>query len=560
MPRGEIDEAWIEEAVRALPPDRVAAGRVRPGGRDRRGDRPVARRAGRGGGHRRRPDHATSRFLDPLHSRSRRRDVARSVQAAVTAAADAARGPGRSCTTRRSPPTGRWRGPEMDSLRALAARLDEASATLDRRWPARSRPATRPQAGVRRATRRAVPARSVGPCTGSGPPPPTTGPARRRAAAARLAAAAPAVRGRRRPLRRRPTTPPAAGWPGRRDGRAGPARRARPRPARAGSTRCSPPGAPEGHPVWPLLRRMQRAARRGACAPSSTCTRRRWPPPGTPCAGCPGVRRRLRRAAPTRCSGPGRPAASYDAGPGGPAAPPRRGRRRAWSGGWSRRPATPTRWPTGWRAAGSAAGPGAGRGARLGRGGHVVLAATGPPVPGRAVRVPARRPRSRARVLAVLGVAYDGAETLLRQWAPSLAESTWRSTERAVVHGGPLPARLTVSRAASAGGMPALPCPAGSRRSRRRVRHGHALRGQLQPVRAPLLPRPGRVPPAGRRPGAGAHRRRARGGRVRLGGAVGRPRRPTASPGWSGWPATTTCAATSCCASARPRRRSPRSG
>ncbi|PWR14011.1 hypothetical protein DKT68_00395 [Micromonospora acroterricola] len=31
-----------------------------------------------------------------------------------------------------------------------------------------------------------------------------------------------------------------------------------------------------------------------------------------------------------------------------------------------------------------------------------------------------------ARVLAVLCVAYDGAETLLRQWAPSLAESAWR--------------------------------------------------------------------------------------------------------------------------------------
>ncbi|SCF39229.1 hypothetical protein GA0074695_6508 [Micromonospora viridifaciens] len=30
------------------------------------------------------------------------------------------------------------------------------------------------------------------------------------------------------------------------------------------------------------------------------------------------------------------------------------------------------------------------------------------------------------RVLGVLGVAYDGAETLLRQWARSLAESTWR--------------------------------------------------------------------------------------------------------------------------------------
>ncbi|WP_406074427.1 hypothetical protein [Micromonospora sp. NBC_01638] len=31
-----------------------------------------------------------------------------------------------------------------------------------------------------------------------------------------------------------------------------------------------------------------------------------------------------------------------------------------------------------------------------------------------------------ARVLAVLCVAYDGAETLLRQWAPSLAEIAWR--------------------------------------------------------------------------------------------------------------------------------------
>ncbi|MEU4401186.1 hypothetical protein [Micromonospora orduensis] len=31
-----------------------------------------------------------------------------------------------------------------------------------------------------------------------------------------------------------------------------------------------------------------------------------------------------------------------------------------------------------------------------------------------------------ARVLSVLCVAYDGAETLLRQWAPSLAESAWR--------------------------------------------------------------------------------------------------------------------------------------
>ncbi|MFI9641368.1 hypothetical protein ACIG87_15105 [Micromonospora sp. NPDC051925] len=42
------------------------------------------------------------------------------------------------------------------------------------------------------------------------------------------------------------------------------------------------------------------------------------------------------------------------------------------------------------------------------------------------------------RVLSVLGVAYDGAETLLRQWSPSLAESTWRSTGGPSYHGGPL--------------------------------------------------------------------------------------------------------------------------
>lgn len=31
------------------------------------------------------------------------------------------------------------------------------------------------------------------------------------------------------------------------------------------------------------------------------------------------------------------------------------------------------------------------------------------------------------RVLAVLGAAYDGAETLLRQWSPNLTEVTWRA-------------------------------------------------------------------------------------------------------------------------------------
>ncbi|MEU4565719.1 hypothetical protein [Micromonospora sp. NPDC023956] len=53
----------------------------------------------------------------------------------------------------------------------------------------------------------------------------------------------------------------------------------------------------------------------------------------------------------------------------------------------------------------------------------------------RAATVPGAEPGSAAllaaadiahRVLAVLGVAYDGAETLLRQWSPSLAESIWR--------------------------------------------------------------------------------------------------------------------------------------
>ncbi|MBQ1072639.1 hypothetical protein KBX06_05580 [Micromonospora sp. C31] len=66
-----------------------------------------------------------------------------------------------------------------------------------------------------------------------------------------------------------------------------------------------------------------------------------------------------------------------------------------------------------------------------------VVAAT--PVPTRASGQPgavgpgaAEAAEIAARVLAVLCVAYDGAETLLRQWAPSLAESRWRApvTER----------------------------------------------------------------------------------------------------------------------------------
>ncbi|MCW3844552.1 hypothetical protein ONA70_31185 [Micromonospora yasonensis] len=41
-----------------------------------------------------------------------------------------------------------------------------------------------------------------------------------------------------------------------------------------------------------------------------------------------------------------------------------------------------------------------------------------------------------ARVLGVLGVAYDGAETLLRQWAPSLAETSWRDRPTGPSHLG----------------------------------------------------------------------------------------------------------------------------
>ncbi|MFF5172782.1 hypothetical protein ACFY3U_09125 [Micromonospora sp. NPDC000089] len=40
------------------------------------------------------------------------------------------------------------------------------------------------------------------------------------------------------------------------------------------------------------------------------------------------------------------------------------------------------------------------------------------------------------RVLAVLGVAYDGAETLLREWSPSLGESTWRPPTGGPAHHG----------------------------------------------------------------------------------------------------------------------------
>ncbi len=50
-----------------------------------------------------------------------------------------------------------------------------------------------------------------------------------------------------------------------------------------------------------------------------------------------------------------------------------------------------------------------------------------------------------ARVLAVLCVAYDGAETLLRQWGPSLAESPWRPEHNRLRpdSGGPPPGSRT---------------------------------------------------------------------------------------------------------------------
>lgn len=62
----------------------------------------------------------------------------------------------------------------------------------------------------------------------------------------------------------------------------------------------------------------------------------------------------------------------------------------------------------------------------------VVAATAGPRTTAARLTSPAPRPSAEneaaeigARVLAVLCAAYDGAETLLRQWGPSLAESSW---------------------------------------------------------------------------------------------------------------------------------------
>ncbi len=58
-----------------------------------------------------------------------------------------------------------------------------------------------------------------------------------------------------------------------------------------------------------------------------------------------------------------------------------------------------------------------------------VVAATSVPLAASAPRASAGQEAAEiaTRVLAVLCVAYDGAETILRQWGPSLAESRWRA-------------------------------------------------------------------------------------------------------------------------------------
>ena len=87
-----------------------------------------------------------------------------------------------------------------------------------------------------------------------------------------------------------------------------------------------------------------------------------------------------------------------------------------------------------------------------------------PPVPGTARRVRTAAAEIATRVLSVLGVAYDGAETLLRQWTPSLAESTWRSTSGPSYHADPC-GSADRDRVCSPGADARPPCPAGPRRS-----------------------------------------------------------------------------------------------
>lgn len=66
-----------------------------------------------------------------------------------------------------------------------------------------------------------------------------------------------------------------------------------------------------------------------------------------------------------------------------------------------------------------------------------VRAATAPGAEPRAVGLVAAADIA-YRVLSVLGVAYDGAETLLRQWSPSLAESVWRAPAGGAAHYDPV--------------------------------------------------------------------------------------------------------------------------
>ena len=179
-------------------------------------------------------------------------------------------------------------------------------------------------------------------------------------------------------------------------------------------------GAPEGHRLWPLLRRMQvlpgRRVRRLPRPASGAAGRRRAR--GAPAD--PGVRRGLRRASPTRLSGPA-PAAYRVRRACGPRCCATSTRvRRAWWGGLESTAGYADAladWVEGSRGALARA-----LAELLGSAEAVTVAGADPrrwTAPGVALAAA----EIGARVLGVLGVAYDGAETLLRQWGPSLAES-----------------------------------------------------------------------------------------------------------------------------------------
>ena len=359
----EIDEAWIEEAIERYRRIESLQAEFDQAVPTRRGDRPLARRAGRGGGHRRPARSPTSgssgRCTAAASATSPARCRPRSPRPPTppVGAGEAARR-----DVRRLPAAGgglRW-----TTLRALAARLDEASATLDRRLARVT--ATRP--GRTAAFGADAPGRlgEIGRALHRQ----WTAATDDRAREARAAAGSTGRRRGRRARRRRPATPrstgrPAAGSPGSRDGRARPARRAGPSTCSRRVDTLLAAGAPERAPGLAAA-----APARGRCPArrsrhSPRCARRRWPPPAPTCAGYAGAyddasadaarrpalgraggRRRTRRTG-RRCA-PG-----ADDGP----------------GGWSRRrPGTPTAadWVDGRRLA----WPGAGRRARLGRGGR----------------------------------------------------------------------------------------------------------------------------------------------------------------------------------------------